>query len=118
MGEDADLVNAVRELQTSVAALEQRNKDLLLKLQVFSTRAATSWGWDKFLSEPEFWENTYDSGMADCQGRCISTLNAEYRACDTAHEKYSAEWQNCRVEALGRAVLCQERCSDANPVVP
>jgi hypothetical protein len=116
--EDADLVNAVQDLQKSVAALEQRNRDLVLKAQIFSMRAARTWGWDKFLSEPEFWENIYDSGLADCQGRCISNLQEEYKACDTAHEKYSTEWENCRAEALGRAVLCQERCADANPVVP
>ena len=52
--EDADLAQAVQELQKSVAALEQRNKDLVLKLQLFSTRAVgNDWGWDKFGSEPE-----------------------------------------------------------------
>ena len=116
--DDADLVKAVQELQKSVAALEQRNNDLVLKAQIFSLRAVRSWGWDSFLSEPEFWENIYDSGLADCQGRCIKNLQEEYKACDTAHERYSTEWENCRAEALGRAVLCQERCTDANPVVP
>ena len=110
--------DAVRDLQQSVAALEQRHNDLVLKAQIFSIRATRTWGWDKFLSEPEFRENTYDSGMADCAGRCIRNLNDEYRACDLAHDNGSTEWANCRSEALGRAVLCQERCSDANPIVP
>jgi hypothetical protein len=116
--EDADLVKAVRELQKSVAALEQRNNDLVLKAQIFSIRAAGNWGWDRFLSEPEFWENIYDTGLADCQGRCIRDLNAGYKACDDTHEKFSTEWKNCRAEALSRAIFCQDNCADANPVVP
>lgn len=116
--DDEDLLTTVQELQRSVAALEQRYKDLVLKAQIFSIRATRSWGWDRFLSEPEFWENIYDSGLADCQGRCIKNLTAAYRACDDTYEKYSTEWENCRREALDEAALCQERCSDANPVEP
>lgn len=114
--DDRDKV--VRELQETVARLERRHDDLVLKAQIFSLRATRTWGWDRFLSEPEFWENTYDSGMADCAGRCIRTLNDEYRACDAKYDENSTEWQNCRAEALGRAVLCQERCAEANPAVP
>ena len=116
--ENDGLDKVVQELRDSVAAFEQRHNDLVLKAQIFSIRATRTWGWDRFLSEPEFWENTYDSGMADCAGRCIRNLTEEYKACDAAHDKNSTEWQNCRAEALGRAVLCQERCSDANPIVP
>ena len=117
--EDADLAKAVEALQESVAALEKRNKDLVLKAQILSIRATTgNWGFDRFLSEPEFWENIYDSGLADCQGRCIRDLTAGYRACDANHEEGSPEWNACRSEALDRAVLCQKRCSEANPVVP
>ena len=103
----------------SPSALEKRNKDLVLKAQILSIRATTgNWGFDRFLSEPEFWENIYDSGLADCQGRCIRDLTAGYKACDANHEEGSAEWNTCRKEALDRAVLCQKRCSEANPVVP
>lgn len=103
----------------SPSALEKRNKDLVLKAQILSIRATTgNWGFDRFLSEPEFWENIYDSGLADCQGRCIRDLTAGYRACDANHEEGSPEWNACRSEALDRAVLCQKRCSEANPGVP
>jgi len=116
--EDADAVKTVEALQKSVAALEERNNDLVLKLQILSIRATSNWGWDRFLSEPEFWENIVDTGLADCQGRCIRDLTASYKACDANHAPGSPEWNDCRKEALDRAVLCQERCADANPVVP
>ena len=77
--EEAALVNAIEELQKSVAALEKRNNDLVLKAQIFSIRAGRNWGRDRFLSEPGFWENIYDSGLADCQGRCIKDLNQSYK---------------------------------------
>jgi hypothetical protein len=116
--EDVDLTQAVHELQRSVAALEQRNKDLVLKLQLFSTRAESNWGWDRFASEPEFWENIFDSGLADCQGRCITNLQESYAACDRNHQKYSPEWHACNDEARARSVACQRACSGAHPVVP
>ena len=116
--EEVDLAQAVRELQRSVAALEQRNKDLVLKLQLFSTRPVGNWGWDRFASEPEFWENIFDSGLADCQGRCITTLQRDYAQCDLNHSKYSPEWNACMDEARDRSVACQRACSGANPVVP
>jgi hypothetical protein len=87
---DADLARDVEALQASVAELEKRNKDLVLKLQIVSTRLAPTWGWDKFLSEPEFWENISETGLADCQGRCINGLQAHYKACDTNHDRYSS----------------------------
>ena len=116
--EDADLAKTVEALQKSVAALEERNKDLVLKLQIFGIRATRNWGWDRFLSEPEFWENIVDTGLADCQGRCIKNLNTAYAACNSAHTPGSQEWLDCRKEALDTCVLCQDRCADANPIVP
>lgn len=115
---EADLVAEVEALQKSVAELERRNNDLVLKLQIVSTRLAPTWGWDKFLSEPEFWENISDTGLADCQGRCIRALQTHYQACDLNHEKYSSGWLQCRSEALSNAHLCQERCTEANPIDP
>lgn len=117
--DDADLDQTVRELQQSVADLERRHNDLVLKAQVLSIRAAGgTWGWDRFLSEPEFWENVYDSGMADCASRCIRDLQAAKAACDAEHTEGSSEWNHCRSVALADAVLCQNRCSAANPVIP
>lgn len=116
--EDSDLGKAVEDLQKSVAALEQRNKDLVLKAQIFSMRAVGSWGWDSFLSEPEFWENTVDSGMADCAGRCISNLARANKACDTQHANDPLAWEACRKEAVAASVACHANCSASNPVIP
>ena len=117
--DDTDTRQAIRELQQSVAALQRRQDDLALKAQVFAIKAAGgTWGWDRFLSEPEFWENVYDSGMADCASRCIRNLQRAYASCDTNHTKGSPEWAHCRSVALADAALCQDRCSEANPVIP
>lgn len=117
--DDADLGQTVRELQHSLATLEQRHNDLVLKAQVLSIKAAGgTWGWDRFLSEPEFWENVYDSGMADCARRCIDELRERNAACDATYAAGSSEWHHCRSVALADAALCQDRCSAANPVIP
>ena len=115
---DGDLEQVVRQVQGSVAVLEERNRDLVLLAQLFSLRASRTWGWDRFLSEPEFWENIYDSGLADCQGRCIRDVNEANAACYSSHAEGSTEWQNCRRKALDAAVLCHEPCSAANPPTP
>ena len=117
--DDADLGQTVRELQESVADLERRHNDLVLKAQILSLKAAGGgWGWDRFLSEPEFWENTYDSGMADCASRCVSNLQQANAACDANHTMGSTEWTDCRSVALAEATQCHARCSAANPVIP
>jgi hypothetical protein len=109
--EKNDLVKTVEGLQERVAELEKRNSDLTLKAQMLSTHLLGRSGLDRFFAEREFWENTYDSSVADCQSRCIRNLNTAYAACDENHAKYSVQWLACRATALDEAALCQQRCS-------
>jgi hypothetical protein len=109
--EDANLAKTVEALQKSVAALEERNKDLVLKLQIFAIKATSNWGWDRFLSEPGWWDNIIDTSVADCQGRCIDNLNDHYAACDRNHTKGSPEWLACRDEGLRAATACHAHCA-------
>src|SRR4051794_29658766 len=61
-------------LEARVEALEKRTTDLTLKSQIVGSLGFGKTGLDIFFGEPEFWENPYDSGQADCAKRCISEL--------------------------------------------
>jgi hypothetical protein len=113
--EESDLVRRVEALQEAVAALEKRNSDLALKAQIVSNQLFGKVGLDRFFAEPEFWENTYDSGQADCSRRCIEELQAAYAACDKQHPEGSEERANCHATALADSVICHKRCAEAFP---
>jgi hypothetical protein len=106
-----ELAKTVEGLQERVAELEKRNSDLTLKAYMLSTHLLGRSGLDRFFAEPEFWQRVYDSGLADCQSRCIRNLQTSYAACDKNHAKDSPEWRACRATALDEATLCQQRCS-------
>ena len=102
----------IAALEARVETLEKRNSDLALKGQIVSNHLFAS-GLDRFFGEPEFWENTYDSGQADCAKRCISTLKSENQACEAIADP--TERQQCFAAALARASTCQQQCSASNP---
>ena len=109
----------VAALQANVAALEKRNSDLALKSQIVSSQllgaqGAHGFGLDRFFAEPEFWQNTYDSGQADCSNRCITELTAGTEACKAAHPE-GPERQACIQKALDSATTCHQRCAEAFP---
>jgi hypothetical protein len=106
-----ELAKTVEGLQERVAELEKRNSDLTLKAYMLSTHLLGRSGLDRFFAEPEFWQRIRDTGLADCQSRCINDLHTAYAACDANHTKGSAEWQACYATALDDAALCQKRCS-------
>jgi len=66
-----------------------------------------------FFASPEFWENTYDSGQADCAKRCIATLTSDLKACKQIADE--AGRQKCINDAVDRASKCQTNCSASNP---
>ena len=99
-------------LEAKVAALERRNRDLTLKARIISSQLFGS-PLANFFASPEFWENTYDSGQADCAKRCIETLTAERKACENIADP--AQRQKCFEEASQRASTCQQRCSSSFP---
>jgi hypothetical protein len=113
--EESGLIRRVEALQEAVAALEKRNSDLALKAQIVSSQLFGKVGLDRFFAEPEFWENTYDSGQADCSRRCIEELHTAYAACDAQHPEGSEERANCRAIALANSSKCHQRCAEAFP---
>ncbi|MCP6280394.1 hypothetical protein NL459_27585, partial [Klebsiella pneumoniae] len=89
-----------------VETLEKRNRDLALKARIVSSHLFGS-PLENFFASAELWENTYDSGQADCARRCIETLTAERKACENIADP--TERQRCFQEATDRASLCQTR---------
>ena len=104
-------------LEAKVKKLEKRNSDLVLKNQIVSYMLTNPFRspLEEFFASPEFWENTYDSGQADCSKRCIDTLQAEYKVCDARYPEGSQERADCHAEALGRSTTCHKNCSGAFP---
>ena len=104
-------------LEAKVKKLEKRNSDLVLKNQIVSYLLTNPFRspLEDFFASPEFWENTYDTGEAECSKRCIEELQATYKACDANHVPESDEWNTCRREALVRAANCHKNCSGAFP---
>jgi hypothetical protein len=102
----------VAALEAKVEALEKRNSDLALKGQIVSSLLFGS-PLDNFFASDEFWQNTYDSGQADCAKRCISALTAERKACEKIAD--ATQRQKCFQDALDRASKCQTQCSASHP---
>ncbi len=102
----------VAALEAKVETLEKRNSDLALKGRIVGSQLFGS-GLDRFFGEPEFWENTYDSGQADCAKRCISTLTSERKACENIAD--ATQRLQCFQAAVDRASKCHRQCSASNP---
>ena len=100
----------IQELETKVADLEKRLADLTLKNQISGGLIFRS-ALEEFFHSPNFWENVYDSGEADCSRVCIKNLAAERAACAS---KPQDERQACYQEASDRAALCHKRCAGVN----
>ena len=108
-----DPADNVEALRARVEELERRTGDLALKSQIVSSQLFGKTGLDRFFGEPEFWENPYDSGQADCSRRCIEELTVNREACDAIAD--STKRQNCYAEALSRAATCHTRCAQRFP---
>jgi len=102
----------VAALEAKVATLEKRNSDLALKGRIISSQVFRS-PLEDFFGSPEFWENTYDSGQADCARRCIEELTANKAAC--AAITNDAEKKQCYQDAYDRGSRCQTNCSRSFP---
>jgi hypothetical protein len=102
----------VAALEAKVDRLEKRNDDLALKGRIVSSQVFGS-PLQNFFASDEFWQNTYDSGQADCAKRCIATLTAERKACEDIVDP--TQRQKCFQDAVDRASSCQTRCSASNP---
>jgi outer membrane murein-binding lipoprotein Lpp len=106
-GYDEQLSTRVQTLESDVAALQRRADDLALKNQITSSLLFRS-PLEDFFQSPEFWENTYDSGQADCAKRCIAELQTHRQACLQLPENQRLA---CFQEATDRASRCQTQCS-------
>lgn len=104
---DDQLSAKVQALETNVNALQKRVDDLALKTQITSGLGFGS-PLDNFFNSPEFWENTYDSGQADCSKRCIKVLQTHRAACA---EKPEAQRLQCYQEASSAASKCHVGCA-------
>ena len=104
---DDGMAARVAELESQVAELQKRADDLALKGRVVGSLLFRS-PLDDFFQSPEFWENTYDSGEADCSRRCIATLQEHRAAC---LNKPESERLKCFEEASANAALCHKRCA-------
>ncbi|MFO0872442.1 MAG: hypothetical protein U0575_00535 [Phycisphaerales bacterium] len=105
----------VAGLETKVADLEKRNNDLKVKGRIVASSLFGS-PLENFFASDEFWENTYDSGQADCAKRCAATLQTELAACQKITD--CAQRQQCIKDAVERASNCQTQCSKSHPPVP
>jgi hypothetical protein len=103
----------IEALRTRIETLERRASDLALKSQIVSSQLFGKTGLDRFFGEPEFWENPYDSGQADCSRRCIEELATSRQACDGVGDP--TKRQACYAEALSRAATCHTRCAQRFP---
>jgi hypothetical protein len=103
-------------LGAKVETLEHRASDLALKGKIISGMFGSPLY--NFFASDEFWENTYDSGHADCAGRCSSNLVAENKICLAMAD--GPDKTRCFEEALARANNCQVQCSNNHqtPTIP
>jgi len=101
----------VAELEAKVAALEKRHNDLTLKTRIGGSLFGSPL--HRFFTSDEFWDNTYDSGQADCAKRCITALTASNKACNDKPD--GPDKVNCFKDALERGTNCQRGCSASFP---
>jgi len=102
----------VAALEAKLDTLVKRNSDLALKGRIVSSQLFRS-PLEDFFASPEFWENTYDSGQADCARRCIETLTAHRNVCKDKTDE--TERLQCFQEASDNASSCQTQCSGSFP---
>ena len=102
----------VAALEAKLDTLAKRNSDLALKGRIVSSQLFRS-PLEDFFASPEFWENTYDSGQADCANRCIEALTAHRNVCKDKTDE--AERLQCFQEASDRATTCHKQCSASFP---
>jgi hypothetical protein len=102
----------VAALEAKLDTLAKRNSDLALKGRIVSSQLFRS-PLEDFFASPEFWENTYDSGQADCANRCIDALTAHRNVCMGKTDE--EERLQCFQEASDRATTCHKGCSESFP---
>lgn len=103
---------SIDDLASRVEALERRTNDLALKGQILGSAFGKS-GLDQFFGEPEFWENPYDVGQAECAKRCIQEAATAREAC--ANITDSTARLACYESAAESAARCQAQCSSRFP---
>lgn len=105
------IAKRVAELEAKVATLEKRNNDLMLKTRIGGSLFGSPL--QNFFAADEFWENTYDSGQADCAKRCIQNLTDENKACSKKPD--GPDKEKCFKDAVQGASNCHRGCSTRFP---
>lgn len=105
---DEQINKKVMELEGKVDVLQNSLDDQRLKSMIISSQVFKS-PLEQFFQSAEFWENTYDSGQADCSRRCIRDLQAMREQC--MQKPVEAERLACFQEASDRAVNCHRQCA-------
>jgi hypothetical protein len=98
----------VQTLEANAQELQKKVDDLRLKSRIVTSSRLGRSPLEDFFNSPEFWENTYDSGQADCARRCIEA-NQQHRA-ECAKLPANAQ-EACYRDALDRVTNCQKGCS-------
>jgi hypothetical protein len=102
------LMQRVQTLEANAQEMQKKADDLRLKARIVTSSHLGRSPLEDFFNSPEFWENTYDSGQADCARRCIEA-NQQHRA---ECAKLPANKQEaCYRDALDRVTNCQKGCS-------
>ena len=96
----------IAELEKQVKAAQDQNRDLRTKMA--ARQALGQWGWDNFLSQPEFWQCTYDSAWSDCANRCTKATGEGAKICMQKPE--GPERQSCLQENAQRGSNCLKAC--------
>lgn len=96
----------IAELEKQVKASQDRDRDLRTKMA--ARESLGEWGWNSFLSEPEFWQCTYDSAYADCSNRCSKDYVEANKIC--MEKPVGPERQSCLDENDQRNRTCQMNC--------
>jgi len=105
---DDQLSKKVQALESKVDSLQKRLDDQRLKTKIASSLLFQS-PLEQFFNAPEFWENTYDTGQADCSNRCIKELQDVREQCSKKTD--ANERLKCFNEASERAANCHTQCA-------
>lgn len=105
---DAALERRLQAIESGHTTLQRQVEGVTLKSEVTSSLLFRSPLQD-FFASPEFWQQTYDSGQADCARRCIRANQEQRAAC--AKLPAGADQARCYDDALQRVTACQRGCA-------
>jgi outer membrane murein-binding lipoprotein Lpp len=107
------LENEVASLKQEQDQIEKKVSDVRLKGRISSNYSVFGSPLEQFFQAAEFWENTYDSALADCQARCIDEIKPRREACEEIED--ASERINCFKDASAMGQRCHQECMERFP---